>query len=175
MRRWTTLLVFIITRQHDIINKDAVKCSAASFRGRRRLLPCSTDRTGVRSCRLPFPDSALSVRRIGRHARRPSRGFLVARAAVWRHCAGTPHRCLPLGWARRDFRSTDCAVPMVGNRLRPETLAPVACSSPLGHPTTPFQHPTTPFQPVVGLTRCLVRTASRQDTGPLSHTHTCFA
>jgi len=112
------------------------------------------------------------IGRIEGHARRPPRGFLVARAAVWRHCAGTPHRCLPLGWARRDFRSTDCAVPMVGNRLRPETLAPVACSSPLGHPTTPFQHPTTPFQLVVGAhsVSCAHR-VPRRHGATLAHTH----
>ena len=138
------------TRESSGTPKHPTKCSAASLRGWRRLLPCSTGRTGVRSCRLPFPDSALLFDASGATHGDRLVGFLVARAAVWRHCAGTPHRCLPLGWARRDFRSTDCAATMVGNRLRPETLAPVACSSPLGHPTTPFQHPTTPFQLVVG-------------------------
>ena len=47
------------TRESSGTPKHPTKCSAASLRGWRRLLPCSTGRTGVRSCRLPFPDSAL--------------------------------------------------------------------------------------------------------------------
>jgi len=169
------LLVFIITRQHDIINKDAVKCSAASFRGRRRLLPCSTDRTGVRSCRLPFPDSALLFDASGATHGDRLVGF-------WWHVLQSGATALA--------HHID-AFPLVGLGGTSALLTvqyrwwAIVCGPRpsrrwhvrrrLGIPPRPSSIPPRPSSSLWGLTQCLVRTASRQDTGPLSHTHSCFA